>query len=177
MGDSQPRRLEERLAFELGTILLMVAAALLQVTLLQLPLGFPVPLILILIVSRTLVALSSLDPDEGVLIALRWAIYAGLTLDLLANVRFGSHVLALLVVVIVVALTMRRFSAERIIIPLVAVMGSTLIYESLLALLIAPQPLDWAIYARIVLIPTMLIALIPTLPIFLGLRWALRRQL
>jgi hypothetical protein len=40
-----------------------------------------------------------------------------------------------------------------------------------------PQPIDWSAYSQVVLLPTMLIALIPTLPVFFILRWALRRQL
>ncbi len=177
MGDSQPRRLEERIARELGLIALMVALALTQVTLLQLPLGFPIPLVLIAVVCRMLIGMSSAFPDSGVSIALRWALYGGLTLDLLATTPLGSHAFALLLTALLIALATRRLSAERIFIPLLATLCGALIYEITLALLTMPQPIDWPAYAQVVLLPMMLIALIPTLPIFFLLRWALRRQI
>jgi rod shape-determining protein MreD len=177
VGDSQPRRLEERIARELGLIVLMVALALLQVTLFQLPLGFPVPIVLIAIICRTVIGTSSAFPDSGVSVALRWALYAGLTLDLLTTTPIGSHPFALLITATLVALTTRRLSAERIFIPLLATLCGALIYEAILALLILPQPIDWSAYARVVLLPTMLIAIIPALPIFFMMRWALRRQI
>lgn len=175
MGDSQPRRLEERVARELGLIGLMAMLALLQVTLLQLPLGFPVPLVLIAVVCRTLLGASSAFPDSGVSVALRWALYAGLTLDFLATTPLGSHAFALLLTVAVVAFATRRLSAERVFLPILATLCGTLIYETVLALLTVPQPIDWAAYTQVVLLPTALIALIPALPVFFFLRWALRR--
>lgn len=155
----------------------MVALALLQVTLFQLPLGFPAPIILIAVVCRTLLGTNSAFPDNGVSIALRWALYAGLTLDFLTTTPIGSHAFALVLTAALVALATRRLSAERIFIPLLATLCGALLYETVLALLTLPQPIDWGAYARVVLLPTMLIALIPTLPIFVALRWALRREI
>jgi rod shape-determining protein MreD len=177
VGDSQPRRLEERVAREIGLIALMIALALIQVTVLQLPLGFPVPIVLIAVICRTLLGLNAPAPDSGVATALRWALYGGLTLDVLATTALGTHALALLLTALVVTVATRRLSGERVFIPLLATFVGALIYEGTLALLTQPQPIDWAAFARVVLLPTTLVALIPTLPVFFVMRWALRRQI
>lgn len=177
MGDSQPRRLEELLAREVGLILLMAGLALIQVTLLTTPLGFAAPLVLVLAICRTLIGVGSAFPDSGVSAGMRWALYGGLALDLLAATPLGSHALGMLLACITVAAATRRLSVERPLIPLISVLVGTLIAEVTLALLTQPGPIDWPSYARVVLIPVVLAALIPTLPIFSGLRWVLRGEL
>ncbi len=177
MGDSQPRRLEELIAREVGLILLMVALATLQVTLLTTPLGFSAPLVLVLAISRTLIGVGSAFPDSGVSAGMRWALYGGLALDLLAATPLGSHALGTLLACLAVAASTRRLSVERPLIPLLAVLVGALIAETTQALLTHPGPIEWPIYARFVLVPALLAALIPTLPIFFGLRWLLRGEL
>lgn len=177
MGDSQPRRLEERLARELGLALLMTGVAVVQVTLLSTPLGFSAPLLLVLVVCRTLVGVGSAFPDNGVSTGMRWALYGGLALDLLAATPIGSHALALLLAALAVAAATRRLSVERPIIPLLAVLVGAAIYEVVLALATQPAAIEWRSYARVVVMPVVLSALIPTLPIFFLLRWALRGEL
>ncbi|NTW98119.1 MAG: rod shape-determining protein MreD [Oscillochloris sp.] len=177
MGDSQPRRLEELLARELGLILTIGALALVQVTLLAMPLGFSAPLLLVLVIGRTLIGVGSAFPDRGVIRGLRWAFYGGLALDVLAATPLGSHILALLLAAFVVAAATRRLRMEGPLLPLLAMIAASLIYESVLALLLQPGPINWFSTAQVALIPGMLVALIMTLPAFFVLRWWLRGQL
>jgi rod shape-determining protein MreD len=177
VGDTQPRRLEEVVARELGRVLLLVAMALVQVTLLATPLGFAAPLVLVLVVSRTLLGVGAAFPDIGLSRALRWALYGGLALDLLSATALGAHALALLLAVLAVALLGRRLQVERPIVPLVAIVVAALIYEVALALLTQPAPIEWRSYAQVVVLPAVLAALVPMLPAFFLLRRVLRGQL
>jgi rod shape-determining protein MreD len=177
VGDTQPRRLEELLAREAGRIAALVALALVQVTLLTTPLGFPAPLLLVLVVCRTLLGVGAAFPDLGLSRALRWALYGGLALDVLSATPLGVHALALLLAVLAVALPTRRLRVERLIIPLLATVVATPVYEAVLARLTLPGPIDWRTYAQVVMLPTLLVALIMTLPTFFLLRWVLREQL
>lgn len=177
MGDSQPRRLEELLAREVGLILIIGALAMIQVTLLITPLGFSAPLMLVLVICRTLIGVGSAFPDSGVIRGFRWALYGGLALDILAATPLGSHVLALLAAAFVIAAATRRLRVDRPLLLLLAIMVASLIHDAVLALLIQPQPIDWASTARVAAVPGMLLALIMTLPAFFVLRWLLRGQL
>jgi rod shape-determining protein MreD len=177
VGDYQPRRLEELLARELGLILAIGALALVQVTLLATPLGFSAPLLLVLALCRTLIGVGSAFPDSGVMRGLRWSLYGGLSLDILAATPLGSHALAILLAAFVVAASTRRLRIEGPLLPLAAVLAGSLIYEAVLALLIQPGPINWASTARVALVPGMLAALLLALPTFFVLRWMLRSQL
>ncbi len=177
MGDPQPRRLEEALAHELGRILALVALALIQVTLLTTPLGFAVPLVPVLVICRTLLGVGAAFPDLGLGRALRWALYGGLALDVLAATPLGAHALALLLAALLVAALSRRLRVERPAVPLLAVLLGTLIYELVLALLTQRAPIPWSSYATVVLLPSVLVALVPTLPLFFLLRRLLGGQL
>ncbi|WP_129671483.1 rod shape-determining protein MreD [Candidatus Chloroploca sp. Khr17] len=177
MGDSQPRRLEERVVHELGRLVGMLALALIQVTLLSTPLGFSVSLVLIVVISGALLSIGAAFPDVGVQRVLRWALYGGLTLDILAATYLGTHALALLTATLVVVVLARRIRIEGIMIPLLAVLIASVIYELVLALLINRGMIEWQTYALIIILPSILITLIPTLPIFFLVRWLLRNQL
>lgn len=177
MGDSQPRRLEESFAREVGRILSLAALAIVQVTLLTTPLGFAVPMLLVLVVCRALLGVSAAFPDTGVSRSLRWALYGGLALDIVSATPLGAHALAMLLPTLAVALATSRLRVESPIIPLLAMLVSALIYEVILALLTQPGPISWPGYLQVVVLPGVLVALIPTLPIFFLLRWLLREQL
>lgn len=177
MGDSQPRRLEELLAREAGRILALTALALAQVTLLSTPLGFAAPLMLVLVVGRTLLGVGAAFPDQGLGVALRWALYGGLALDVLSATPLGAHALALLLAALTVATLTRRLRVERLLVPLAAILLAALVYEGTLGLLSPPGPVPWAVYAQVVVLPALLAALIMMLPTFFLLRWILREQL
>jgi rod shape-determining protein MreD len=177
MGDSQPRRLEERLAREAGLIVVMCMLAVLQSTLLVTPLGFPPPLLLVLVITRLMVAVGAGMPDGGILVALRWALYGGLALDIFATTPFGGHALAMLLAATVVAFFTRQLRVEGPLLPLLAMFVAALIYEATLGLIyqLTVAPLDWQSYLRVVMLPSLLTVLIPTLPIFFAMRWAVLR--
>lgn len=177
MGDSQPRRLEELVARELGRLLALVALAMVQVTLLATPLGFSVPLVLVVVVCRTLLGIGAAFPDVSLNQALRWALYGGLSLDILAATPVGAHALALLLAALLVAGATRRLRVDRPVVPLLATLVAALVYEATLALLTQPGPVEWPSYAQVVILPSVLVALIPALPLFFALRWVLRSQL
>jgi cell shape-determining protein MreD len=173
MGYSQPKRLEERLAYEVVVLLGMTALALLQVTLLPAPLGFPPALLLVLVVCRVLVGLRSSTPDQGTTLALRWAFYGGIALDLLSSTPLGSHALALLAAAVLVFMVARRLQVAGPMLPLVSVFLGGIVYEGVLALVYAAtvHHLVWQTYAVIVIMPSVLFAFIPTLPIFFVMLW------
>lgn len=177
MGDTQPRRLEEALAHEAGRIAGLFALACVQVTLLGLPGGFTLPLVPVLAICRTLLGVGAAFPDVSLGRALRWALYGGLALDVFAATPLGAHALALLLAVVVVAALARRLSVERPAVPLLAVLVGMLIYEMVLALFLQPGPIDWQRYLMVVVLPSVVIALAPTLPLFFLLRRLLRSQL
>ncbi|WP_322494842.1 rod shape-determining protein MreD [Chloroflexus sp.] len=160
MGDSQPRRIEERLARELGLALVLLALALVQVTLLTGLAGFSVPILLVLAIARALVGAGTAEPVRG----LWWAFYGGLALDGLGTMPLGSHAIAQLLAVAIVGLAARRFAVERPLVPLLAVAIGTVIYEGTLALIALPVIEDWRRYGLVVVAPSVLLALIPTLP-------------
>lgn len=153
------------------------ALACVQVTLLGLPSGFTLPLVPVLVICRTLLGVSAALPDVGLGRALRWALYGGLALDVFAATPLGAHALALLLAVLVVAALTRRLRVERPAVPLLAVLVGMLIYEAVLALFLHPGAVDWRSYLIVVMLPSVVVALPPTLPLFFLLRRLLRGQL
>lgn len=176
MGDTQPRRLEELLARELLRGLTIVGLGLVQVTLLITPLGFSVPLLLLITVCNVLVSVDSPSPERDILRTLRLVLYGGLTLDLLSATNLGVHILALLLALLFVMLVTHRLRVEGLFVPLFAMLGASPIYELTLTLTTDSRPTDWLIYSRFILLPALFMALIPTLPIYFSLRWLLHRQ-
>jgi rod shape-determining protein MreD len=178
LGDPQPRRLEERLAREALLIAFITGIALVQMTWLQTPLGFSVPLLLVLVVCRTLVAISSAFPDAGIMQATRWACYGGLALDVFSSLPLGSHVLALLLAVLVVAAITRSLRVEGPFLPVISVFIGALIYELSIVVvyMLLQTPIEWRYYLSIILVPNVLIALIPTPPLFFLMRRVLRGE-
>jgi rod shape-determining protein MreD len=177
VGDPQPRRLEETLAHEAGRIAALFALACVQVTLLGLPSGFTLPLVPVLAICRALLGVSAAFPDVGLGRALRWGLYGGLALDVFAATPLGAHALALLLAMLIVAALTRRLRVERPAVPLLAVLVGMLIYETVLVLFLQPGAIDWRRYLVVVMLPSVVVALAPTLPLFFLLRRLLRGQL
>lgn len=175
--DSQPRRFEEWLTREILLILGMVLVALIQVSLLPTPLGLTPQIMVILIVSRIIIGTTAIQPDSALSVALRWAFYGGLALDLVSATPFGSHALALLLASLVIVLITSRIHVDGFILPLLAVALSLLLYEVVLALIytLTVASIDWLIYMQVIVLPSILITLIPTLPLFLSMRWVWSR--
>ncbi|NJK81380.1 MAG: rod shape-determining protein MreD [Chloroflexaceae bacterium] len=176
MGDTQSRRLEEHIAREVLIIGAMIGLALVQVTLIPTPLGITSALALVVVVSRVLVGIGAHNPAREVGTAIRWAFYCGIALDLFTTTPAGSHALALLLATILVMLAVGRFQVGGALLPLIAVLLGTLVYEGVLALVyhLTVAQLDWRLHAQVILLPSLLLTLVPTLPIFHLLRWYYR---
>ncbi len=181
MGHTRAKKLEEYLVRESLLILSMIALALVQMSLLPTPLGSPPTLLLVLVVCRVLLGIGSgtIFADSGLEGAARWAFYGGLTLDIGSATPLGSHALALLGAVIVVAVGTSRLRVDGPLLPLISVLIGALVYEVLLAILVYNQFTtlnEWHMYAMSVILPSVLLTLIPALPLFFLLRWLFRVQ-
>jgi rod shape-determining protein MreD len=178
MGDTRRGNLEEYLFGEVLLIVGLVVLALVQTSLLPAPLGFTPPLLLVVVVCRVLVSAEAPSPETSLIGAMRWAFYAGLALDLCASTPLGLHAVALLLVAVLAAFLAQRLRVGRALLPLTAVLLGTLAYEWVLAAVyhIMVASIDWGRHAIVILLPSVLLALIPTLPIFHALRWHIRRS-
>ncbi len=177
MGDPQSarsQRLEERLAREIGLALALFAVALVQVTLLTGPAGFSIPVLLVLAIARALVGAGTAMPVHGLIRGLWWAFYGGVALDLAGTLPLGSHALAHLAAVAIVALLFRRLVAERPVVALLAVLVGAVVYELVLLVIVLPPATEWRAYIQVVILPSLLLALIPTLPIMALMNWLVR---
>jgi rod shape-determining protein MreD len=176
MGDTRPKKLEEHIIHEFLLILGMVALALAQTTLMPAPFGFPPVLLLVVVVSRVLVGVESDAPEAGLMAAMRWAFYGGIALDVCTATPFGSHALALLLAAMLVAVLASRVRTGNAFFPLLGVLVGTLMYELCLAGMyhITGGSVSWQDYALAILLPSMLITLILTLPVFHLMRWYLK---
>jgi cell shape-determining protein MreD len=177
MGDTRERKIEEWLLREAIVLVIVVGLALAQMALVGVPfLGYPLPLVLIVVLCRALVALESPMPVLGVETAMRGAVYGGIVLDIGSGMPFGAHMLALLLAMLPIVAILARLQVSGVLVVLLAVLPATIIYEAVLAgfyhVLIAN--LDWQTYAVAVLLPSVLVTLLPVLPVFYFLRWRLK---
>lgn len=165
MGYSQPRRIEERVARELWVALLLLAVALLQSALLPRPFGYMLNPLLLLVICHALIS----GPER----AARWAFYGGLGLDVCSGSALGTHALALLAAALLPALALARLGRTSWLLPLVGIVLGSLAYHALLALIwsLLIAPIALRSYLPIVVLPGTLLALIPSLPLFLLMRW------
>lgn len=171
MGDSQPRRLEERLVRELLLAAALLALALVQTMLLPRPQGFSLDLLLLLVVMQALIASA---PRAG-----RWALYGGVALDLCSGTLLGTHALALLVAVLAAALPLYRMSRDNWLLPILGTLfGAVGYYASygLISMLLDGW-VDLHTYVSVTALPKVAIMLVPALPCFLLWRaWLSRRR-
>jgi rod shape-determining protein MreD len=176
MGDTRPKKLEEHIIHECLLILGMVILALVQTTLMPAPFGFPPVLLLVVVVSRVLIGVESDIPEAGLMAAMRWAFYGGIALDVCTSTPIGSHALALLLAAMLVAILASRVQTGNAFFPLLCVLFATLVYELLLAVMyhVTSGPVIWPDYALAILLPSVLITLILTLPVFHLLRWYIK---
>ena len=169
MGYSQPRRIEERIAYELWLALLLLAVVLVQSALLPRPLGFVLNPLLILVVCQAQLA--------GPARAARWAFYGGLSLDLCSDSLLGSHALALLGAVLIASWTLARLGRGNWLLPIAGTFLGAIAYHVMLGLIwLLVAPIDLRSYLLVVILPGTLVSLIPALPVFLIMRWWARRR-
>lgn len=171
MGDSKPRRIEERLARGLLLALTLLALAAVQTTLLPRPLGFPLNLVLIVTICQAL--LVGLSP------ASRWAFLGGLALDFCSASLLGTHALALLAAVFAASVPLARMSRENWLLPLLGALFGAAGYYAALGVLtfVFDGALDLRAFLLVAALPDTLATLIPALPLFLLWRaWRSRRR-
>jgi rod shape-determining protein MreD len=171
MDYSEPRRIEEILLREIGLFCSLLVIVVLQTSFLPSFLQISSNLVLVFTICQALLF--------GAPTAARWAFYGGLLLDLLGNSFLGSHTLALAVAVVIPPILFSRLNRENWILPIIGVGLGALLYYSVFGLylhvFVAPVNLNF--YFLLVLFPGTLNALIPSLPIYLLLRWIeMRRQ-
>jgi rod shape-determining protein MreD len=164
MGDSRPRRIEEFVAHEVGLALLLLGLVLAQSALLPRPNALTLNPLLLLTICQALLA--------GPASAARWAFYGGLSLDVCANSTLGTHALGLLAATLLPALLLARLSRRNWLLPLLGVELGALAYYAVLGLLTAilVGPLEPRAYVFVVVLPGLLLALAPALPLFLIMR-------
>lgn len=174
----QPRRLEERIFREAVLAISLAAVAMIQVTLLPAPVGFPPALLLVIVICQVLLGWRLPQPNIAVTRAFRGAFYGGLALDVFAATPIGLHALALTLAATVVAALTRRLSIEGPLLVLGAMLLAVAIYELVLLLdnLVMPAFSDWRTYLIVVLLPSLLMALTLTLPTFWMMQWLARRS-
>lgn len=175
MGHSQPRRIEEFLAREILIIVGIGVIAIAQAALIPSFFGFSPTLLLILVVSRLLVASMEPHPDHGFMMALRWSFYGGIVLDVCASTLLGAHALALLATTILLYTVVGQLRVEGILLTLIAMLLGGLIYEVVLMIVYTNTIVDvpWGRYFLTVIAPSLLVTLVPSLPTFFLLKWGM----
>jgi rod shape-determining protein MreD len=151
--------------------LLMLCVALVQSALLPRPAALTLNPLLLLTVCQALLA----GPSN----AARWAFYGGLSLDICAGSTLGMHALALLAALLMPALLLVRLSRRNWLLPLIGVELGALAYYATLGLLtdILVGPVEPWSYLLVVVLPSLLLALAPALPLFLIMRaFQIRRR-
>lgn len=170
MGDTQRRRLEVVVAHELGLAAIMLVIALLQVGLPPQPLDLAPNLMLLVVVCQALL--------RGSGSAARWAFYGGLALDLCGGTALGVHALGLLLAVLAARAALAPLNRTSWIVPLIGVPLGVVAYHvaiaAMMSLLVAP--IDPQLYLIQTALPELLATLVPTLPLFILMRWLAERR-
>ncbi|PLS78946.1 MAG: hypothetical protein CYG59_15795 [Chloroflexi bacterium] len=164
MHEQRPK-IEQRALRQLGLAGLLLSSALLQTALAPTLWRFRVDWVLLIVLSWTLL--------RGLLPGLRWAIYGGLSLDLLGALPVGSHLLALLLCVCGVALVTEPLDRSQPLLVLAVMLGGALLYRVTLTLILygVGQTIPWAQYPLVVIVPTALLDTIIAIPV-----WGLIRR-
>lgn len=176
MGDPQPRRVEVRIIVELARIAGMIVLALVQVTLMPVIGGIPVPLVLLWLLCWLLVQIEMQGTLARTALALRLALYGGVALDFLTAMALGSHALALMLAILLAALMCGRLRVGMLVLAIPALSGAVLVYAVVLALIYHSTTiaLEWQPYAVAVLAPAIALAVLVGMPLYLMMRWRLR---
>jgi rod shape-determining protein MreD len=168
MGDYRPK-IEQRILRQLLRALMLLCLALVQTSLAPTFWRFRADWVLIAVIGWTIL--------RGLIPGVRWAIYGGLSLDLLGVMPVGSHLLALLLCVIGVALVIEPLDREQPLLVIGAILSASLLYGTILALLLSARSIDlpWRYYTLVEIVPTAIINTIVAIPTFALLRRLYRR--
>lgn len=168
MTDYRPK-IEQRVLHQVLRALLLLSIALFQTSLAPTFWRFRADWVLVAVIAWTLL--------RGLLPGVRWALYGGISLDLLGALPLGSHLLALLLCVIGVAFLTEPLDRDQPLLLIVVMLVAALLYSSTLALIMSltGSAVPWSSYALIVIVPTALIDTIVAIPAFALLRRLERR--
>ncbi|HEX6287803.1 MAG TPA: rod shape-determining protein MreD [Herpetosiphonaceae bacterium] len=168
MGDYRPK-IEQRILRQILRALMLLCVALLQTALAPTFWRFRADWVLIAVIGWTLL--------RGLIPGVRWAIYGGLSLDLLGTLPIGSHLLALLFCVVVVAVVVEPLDREQPLLLIGAMLGASLLYGFTLALLLPLTNFNvpWQHYPLVEIVPTAIVNTIVAIPTFALLRRLHRR--
>jgi rod shape-determining protein MreD len=168
MGDHRPK-IEQRILHQALRALLLLSLALFQTSLAPTFWRFRVEWVLLAVVGWTML--------RGLAPGVRWAVYGGVSLDLLGALPLGSHLLALLLCVIAVAFITEPLDRDQLALLIAIMLGASLLYGATLALILALTGTlaPWHSYALAVIVPTALVNTIVAIPFFALLRRLERR--
>jgi rod shape-determining protein MreD len=168
MVESRPK-IEQRVLRQLAMLSLMLIVALIETSFAPTLWRFRANWVLLIVVGWTL--LRGFGPG------LNLAIYGGLALDLLGVLPVGSHLLALLLCVLAVAVLAEPLDREQPLLMIAALLGAALLYGATLALVLrfTGNELPWMTYLLVAAVPTALVDTISAVPTFALLR-RLHRQ-
>ena len=109
---------------------------------------------------------------QGLLPGVRWALYGGISLDLLGSMPIGSHIVALLLCVAMIAVIVEPLERDQPMLILAVMLLATMVYGFTLMIILqlSSGPVPWQRYPLVVVVPTALINTIWSLPVFALLR-------
>ncbi len=162
MGDYRPK-IEQRIIRQAARIGALLLVALFQTALAPSVWRLRIDWVLIVVAIWTL--MNGLGPG------LRWGMIGGLALDFLSPLPVGTHLLALLLAVFMVALISDVMPRENRSVTVVTVLLASLLYGSLVALVmnLAGWPVVWQRYPLTILLPAALADAALSLPVALVL--------
>jgi rod shape-determining protein MreD len=146
---------------QLGHLVLLLLIALFQTALAPSLWALRIDWVLVVVICWTLLC--------GFGAGMRWALYGGLTLDLLSSLPIGSHLLALLVSVTAIAVLSDGLPRDNRIIPTGSVLLGSLLYATCLGLIMGgiDRPVAWGRYPLTIILPEALANGVVALPVFL----------
>lgn len=165
MDNPKRHKIEERIGYEVSTILVLLVLVMIQKIIIVSWLGMAVNVVLLLIVLRALM--------DSMQVVARWVVYGGLLLDVTSGARLGTHSIVLMLAVAVVYVLLSRVTSENWILPIAAVIIGGIVYHvgNSLLLLVQFGGFQVMTYITAVALPELLVIVIPALPVFLVLRW------
>lgn len=168
MRDSRPK-IEQRVLQQATLLSLMLILALIERSFAPTLWRFRVEWVLLVVVGWTLL--------RGLLPGLNLAIYGGIALDLLGVLPLGTHLLALLLCVIAVAVLAEPLDREQPLLMIAVMLGAAALYGATIALVMrfTGSDLPWMTYLFVAVIPTALVNTISAVPTFALLRRLHRR--
>ncbi len=155
---------EQRILRQVLLALMLLGVALVQTSLAPTLWRFRVDWVLLFVVGWTIL--------RGLLPGVYWALYGGVSLDLLGSMPLGSHLLALLLCVGVIAVLSEPLERDQPMLILATMLLATMLYgfTLMIVLQITSGAVPWHRYPLVVVVPTALINTIWALPAFTLLR-------